>query len=286
MDFCTGHAVLYKRRKLQPSRRRVDYAGPLYKPLAIALICPVAIVTWQVVRGERVHGAPTASAVTVSKLNKEGVDVHPTTVLRGRDKRCCGYPLVEDLGFALRFYWLALETEFDDPDERKYAPRDQAELYTRDGFFIGAVPEQMAWSMRMEGTGVMADGRVINYHGPCKYGYGTCFATLDPKEHPFGRGAGQRALVPFKSVAVDQRLVKIGEPIYVPEFDGMQLPDGTVHDGCVRAEDTGGGIKKRKMDFFVVSYANFRFLLSELWGVSYITPHVMAPKCEYLRDSP
>ena len=271
---------------MQPRRRRVDYADPLYKPLAIALICPVAIVTWQVVRGERVQGAATASAVTVSKLNKEGVYIHPTTVLRGRDKRCCGYPLVEDLGFALRFYWLALETEFDDPDERKYAPRDQAEIYTRDGFFIGAVPEQMAWSMRMEGTGVMADGRVINYHGPCKYGYGTCFATLDPNKHPFGRGAGQRALVPFKSVAVDQRLVKIGEPIYVPEFDGMHLPDGTVHDGCVRAEDTGGGIKKRKMDFFVVSYANFRFLLSELWGVSYITPHVMAPKCEYLRDSP
>ncbi len=286
MNFCTGHASLYKPRKLQPSRRRVDYASPLYKPLAIALICPVAIVTWQVVRGERVHGAPTAPAVTVSKLNKEGVEIHPTTELRGRDKRCCGYPLVEDLGFALRFYWLALETEFDDPDERKYAPRDQAEIYTRDGFFIGAVPEQMAWSMRMEGTGVMADGRVINYHGPCNYGYGTCFATLDPDVHPFGRGAGQRALVPFKSVAVDQRLVKIGEPIYVPEFDGMRLPDGTIHDGCVRAEDTGGGIKKRKMDFFVVTYANFRYLLSELWNVSYITPHVMAPKCEYLRDAP
>lgn len=130
----------------------------------------------------------------------------------------------------------------------------------------------------------MADGRVINYAGPCKYGYGVCFETLDRSVHPYGRGAGKRPLIPFKSVAVDQRLVKIGDPLYIPEFDGLPLPDGSVHDGCVRADDTGGGIKKRKMDFFVVTYRNFRFLLDELWGVSFITPHVNAPKCEYLRE--
>jgi 3D (Asp-Asp-Asp) domain-containing protein len=264
-------------------RSSVRSAAPV---LALSLICPVVIIGWQLYRGEPAQGAPTMSAVPTSKMAKEGIAVQPTVQLRGKDKRCCGYPLTEDLGFALRFYWLALETESDDPDERKFAPPDQVEIYTRDGFFIGAVPEKMAWSMRMEGTGIMADGRVINYHGPCNFGYGTCFATLDPNEHPFGRGAGQRALVPFKSVAVDQRLVKIGEPLYIPEFDGIRLPDGSIHDGCVRAEDTGGGIKKRKMDFFVVTYANFRYLLTELWGVSYITPHVMAPKCEYLRDLP
>jgi len=36
----------------------------------------------------------------------------------------------------------------------------------------------------------MMDGRVINYKGACKYGYGTCFEQLDIVEHPFGRGAG------------------------------------------------------------------------------------------------
>ena len=48
----------------------------------------------------------------------------------------------------------------------------------------------------------------------------------------------------------------------------MVLPDGSIHDGCVRADDTGGGIKKRKMDFFVVTYGNFRFLLEQLQDVS------------------
>jgi hypothetical protein len=62
------------------------------------------------------------------------------------------------------------------------------------------------------------------------------------------------------------------------------LPDGSIHDGCVRADDTGGGIKKRKMDFFVVTYGNFRFLLDELENVTWITPHIQSPRCEYLRD--
>ena len=64
----------------------------------------------------------------------------------------------------------------------------------------------------------------------------------------------------------------------------MVLPDGSIHDGCVRADDTGGGIKKRKMDFFVVTYGNFRFLLDELESVTWITPHIQSPRCEYLRD--
>ena len=64
----------------------------------------------------------------------------------------------------------------------------------------------------------------------------------------------------------------------------MYLPDGTVHDGCVRGDDTGGGIKKRKVDFFVVSYQNYRDLLTELWGVDWITPHIEAPRCQYLLD--
>jgi len=219
-----------------------------------------------------------------SKLAKDDVVIEARAVLRGKNKLCCGYPLITPMDWALRFYWLAIETDFDEPHEIQYADVDAIDLYDKDGSYVGAYPEKLAWSLRMEGTGVLADGRVINYHGKCKYGYGTCFQTMNIETHPFGRGAGQRPLVPFKSVAVDPRLIKIGEPLYIPEFDGMNLPDGTWHDGCVRADDTGGGIKKRKMDFFVVSYANFRFLLDELWGKDWVTPHIEDPRCEYLRD--
>ena len=227
-----------------------------------------------------------------SKLGKEDVPLQAKAALRGKNKLCCGYPLVGDQQWALRFYWLSLEADYAESVSNN-VPRGGAcalpanrwvELYTQDGYFFGRVPERYACSLKLEGSGLLRDDRVVNYTGPCKFGYGTCFEQLDVAEHPFGRGNKGRPLIPFKSVAIDPRLVPIGEPLYIPEFDGLVLPDGSIHDGCVRADDTGGGIKKRKMDFFVVTYGNFRFLLEELLNVTWITPHIQAPRCEYLRD--
>jgi 3D (Asp-Asp-Asp) domain-containing protein len=237
--------------------------------------------------------AAAASAVAdTSKLGKEHLAVQPKAVIRGKNKLCCGYPMVDDQQWALRFYWLTRETDYDDapPDS---IPRRGAcalpanrwvELYTSDGYFFGRVPERYACSLKLEGSGLMRDDRIVNYTGACKFGYGTCFEQLDVTDFPFGRGAGLRPLFPFKSVAVDPRVVPLGEPLYIPEFDGMVLPDGSIHDGCVRADDTGGGIKGRKLDFFVVTYGNFRMLLDGLLGVSWITPEVESPRCDYLRD--
>ncbi|MEO8701081.1 MAG: 3D domain-containing protein [Kofleriaceae bacterium] len=236
--------------------------------------------------------AASVAYADTSKLAKEDVPIQAKSTVRGKNKLCCGYPLVDDLQWALRFYWLTRENDYQEVHGVNI-PRGGAcalpanrwvELYTKDGFFFGRVQERFACSLRLEGSGLMMDDRVVNYTGPCKYGYGTCFEELDISQHPFGRGAGPRPLIPFKSVAVDPKVIAIGEPLYIPEFDGLVLPDGSIHDGCVRADDTGGGIKKRKMDFFVVTYGNFRFLLDQLLGVSWITPHIEAPRCEYMRD--
>lgn len=218
-----------------------------------------------------------------SKMRKDDVALQPRRPTPGKNKLCCGYPLVAPEQWALRFYWMAKQSDFDDPEEISYKPVDEVELYTPRGLYLGSFPDRFAWELRMEGSGLLSDGRIINYAGPCDFGYGTCFEELDIRRHPFGRGAKRRALVPFKSVAVDPTVVPIGDPLYIPELDGIPLPDGSVHDGCVRADDTGGGIKKQKLDFFVVTYGNFRFLLSELWNRNWITPQVQAPRCEYLR---
>jgi len=249
-------------------------------------------------------GSAGARADT-SKLAKEDVPLQPKATLRGKDKLCCGYPLVDDQGWALRFYWLAVEDDYEPSKQDPRIPRAGAcrlpantftALYTRDGFFFARTTERYACSLQVEGSGLLRDDRIINTTGDCPWGYSsgrrgydgraiaTCFEELDVKEFPFGRGAGVRPLIPFKSVAVDPTVIHIGEPLYIPEFDGLVLPDGSIHDGCVRADDTGGGIKRRKMDFFVVTYSNFRFLDDELLDVSWVTPHVNAPRCEYLRD--
>jgi 3D (Asp-Asp-Asp) domain-containing protein len=226
-----------------------------------------------------------------SKLAKEAVEIQPRAALHGKAKTCCGYPLVDELGWQLSFYWLAFLVDFLEPvgsvpagSRRSPAgERTWVELYSREGYFMARVPERFAWSLRMEGSGVMQDGRIFNYSGPCNYGYGTCFQQVDVMQFPYGRGAGMRPLIPFKSVAVDPRVIALGDTLYLPELDGVLLPDGSLHDGCVRADDVGGAIKRRKMDFFVVTYANYRAVIDQLLGIGWVTPHVQAPRCEYLR---
>jgi 3D (Asp-Asp-Asp) domain-containing protein len=232
-----------------------------------------------------------AAGADTSKLEKEGVAIEPRAALRGKDKTCCGYPLSKDLGFELTFYTLAFEAEHQDPiglvpvgtRRSPVSQKTWIELYTRDGYSIARVRERFAWSLRMQGSGVMLDGRLLNYAGPCKYGYGTCFQEVDTKEFPYGRGAGMRPLIPFKSVAVDPRVIRLGETLYFPELDGIRLPDGSIHDGCVRADDVGGAIKKRHIDFFVITYENYRTVIDALLGVGWVTPHIESPRCEYLR---
>ena len=214
-----------------------------------------------------------------SKIAAYGHAGSPRRETPTRNKLRSGYPLSEPLGFHLRFYWLAMEQP-----AAETAHEPSQDIYTSDGFYYGRYPESFVTALRMEGSGLLIDGRVVNYDGRCRYGVGTCFEQLDPETHPYGRGAGRRPLVPFRSVAVDPKLIAIGEPLYIPELDGIRLPDGTLHDGCVRADDTGSAIKRRKIDFFVVSFDNFRFLLWELWGVEWITPHVEDPRCDYLRE--
>jgi hypothetical protein len=77
---------------------------------------------------------------------------------------------------------------------------------------------------------------------------------LSRGEFPWGRGAHWNGqffwLQPFRSVAVDPAAISIGSVIYVPELAGLLLPDGTLFNGCLRAEDTGRAIRGRHLDWF------------------------------------
>jgi hypothetical protein len=83
------------------------------------------------------------------------------------------------------------------------------------------------------------------------------------------RGAGygmQRGipLIPFRTLAADIGRTKKSEPswkdkgglvppgtrVYIKEYDGLQLPDGTRHDGWFVVNDTGGGIFGAHIDVF------------------------------------
>ena len=119
---------------------------------------------------------------------------------------------------------------------------------------LATVAAEFFASMSLEGTARLLDDRVLNYWGGCGCATSPCFSEVDA-EHPWGSGSMSRPLIPFRSVAVDTNLIDIGTSLYVEELDGLFMPGdpptgGFVHDGCVVADDTGGGINGTHIDFF------------------------------------
>lgn len=142
------------------------------------------------------------------------------------------------------FYWVALEE--DDGDPRTHALKDMA------GNRLAMVSEKFYGSIRLEGTGRLLDGRVINYAGRVnKPGGGQEVRYLVcPPSAPYGYGVDERPLIPFRSVAVDPSVVPMGSRVFIPQAVGAVLPNGDVHDGMFQAVDIGDAIKSKRIDVF------------------------------------
>jgi len=118
---------------------------------------------------------------------------------------------------------------------------------------IVEVSREFAHQLKVQGTGKLKDGRVLNVWGQCNCETSPCFKVT---EQQWGTAGSGRALQPFRTVAVDPKLIKLGSLLYVPLLEGRVMPGrapwgGFVHDGCVVADDTGGGIKDHQLDLFV-----------------------------------
>ena len=128
---------------------------------------------------------------------------------------------------------------------------------------LAHVSRAFAAQVTMQGTGRLRDGRLVNVASRCKCG-NRCFHIV-PASKAWGTGGSGRALVPYRSVAVDPAVVKMGSLLYIPALDGMRMPGptgvgGFVHDGCVVAVDTGGGIDGHQLDLFVGRRAYYKAL--------------------------
>lgn len=118
---------------------------------------------------------------------------------------------------------------------------------------IAEVSREFASQLAVQGTGKLHDGRVVNIWGPCNCKRSPCFKVTQAQ---WGTAGSGKPLQPFRTVAVDPRVVKLGSWLYVPLLEGRTMPGrgpwgGYVHDGCVIADDTGGHIVGNRLDLFV-----------------------------------
>ena len=162
--------------------------------------------------------------------------------------------------FELTYYWVAYEG--DHPDGAATG------LYDTDCTLLATVPADFEAAISLEGTGRLLDGRVLNVDGSCACPTSPCYVEVD-EQHPWGYGVQSRALAPFRSIAVDRDVIEYGTGLFFPALDGVAVPGDApwgdfVHDGCVVAADTGGGIIGMHVDFFVGLRDNYLTLDGEL----------------------
>ncbi len=185
--------------------------------------------------------------------------------------------------FENTYYILADETSHEGPAV--------ANLYAPGCELIATVSQPFADSACIQGSAVLADDRVINYHSPCSCGGPCtyCWSVLDPEIFPWGKGSQNNPLEPFRSWAVDTSIISHGSLLYVEEWDGMELPDidglgGYAHDGCFRADDVGGAINDYHVDIFAGTRAMWLEMEQIFPTRSTFVVYGDSPRCEHLEN--
>lgn len=142
------------------------------------------------------------------------------------------------------FYWIALEElSPGEKTERVLDINEKTLVKVSKGFMR---------HLRLEGTGRLTDGRVLNFHqwhilpdGKKEIRY-----RFAKKDAPYGYGYEDRKLKAFKSVAVDPTVIPLDSILYIPAARGTKLPDGTIHNGYFEAIDVGQAIVNKRIDVF------------------------------------
>lgn len=110
----------------------------------------------------------------------------------------------------------------------------------------------------MEGTCLLSDGTMINLD----QGENT-FEVVNTKQHPYGLGSSDSiSLHPWTSIASND--IAKGTVMYIKEIDGLKLPNGMTHNGCVRVDDESWSFDGCQLDWFVLTYETYAELTNKI----------------------
>lgn len=125
---------------------------------------------------------------------------------------------------------------------------------------IERVPQGFFESVCVQGSGLLQSGGTVSFaKRDCacatvcpRTQQKICFDRLDARSYPWGRGALGKPITPLLTVAVDDSIIPMETPVYIPEYDGVPRDrDGSeVHDGCFVAQDRGVRVIGKHVDVF------------------------------------
>ncbi|KAG2231304.1 hypothetical protein INT48_006415 [Thamnidium elegans] len=154
-------------------------------------------------------------------------------------------------------YWIPKEGDKDMLNDGKVVTLSGSKtssLKTTSGSTIAKVSKTTYEKFQMEGTGLLQNGVMVNLDSDKD-----TFLKVDRDESPYGLGStDNNHLSPWVSVASND--MKHGSKLFIKELKGVKLPDGKVHNGCVRVDDEGWSFSGCQIDFFVLQYSAYQKL--------------------------
>lgn len=119
------------------------------------------------------------------------------------------------------------------------------------------VCEKTAGVCGLQGScAIVQDGKTRAFNIIGRFGGQDRYFEIPEDGCRFGYGVSSSCLDPFYTLAADLEIYKPGEVIFVPAVVGLELPDGSQHDGYFVIRDKGRGIKGRgRFDFFTGHYS-------------------------------
>lgn len=172
--------------------------------------------------------------------------------------------------YRLTVYWLA--------HEHRYRGQRKVPLFFG-GLKVARVSKRFARAVRMQGTGRLRDGTLVQYVRTCRHRGRYCLKVrvINKQMFPMGVGAAGVALQPLRSIAMDRRF-RFGTSVYIPYLGKLIRRRGQRHNGCFVVHDRGGRIRGKRLDLFTGSHRVFRRYLRR--GLpKYVRIYANHPSC-------
>ncbi len=184
-------------------------------------------------------------------------------------------------------------TYYDFPSESADGAK-KAKVFDGECKLIADVTQEFHDRVCLQGSGKLRTGETISFAkrdcacaAECpKSNQKICFEKLDPVKFPNGRGALGQPVTPLRTVAVDDDIIPLGATLYIPDYEGLLRPNGSMHDGCFLAEDRGSKVIGTHIDVFTGDPATTKIWNQAVPSNVGVRVEVDAPRCAHVKTPP
>jgi hypothetical protein len=190
---------------------------------------------------------------------------------------------MKDGAFSITNYWVASDGESYLMDCGSSKPKKaESKKVHKQEVVLGSAPGGAKYQLRGKHGDRLVDVDAYTWdacycEGTCRVGSKTFNLVSENKQTfmktdaPYGLGSKGNHLTPFVSVTADGSFPH-GTTLFVKNIKGATLPNGKIHNGCVRVDDNcGDGCGSKQLDLHVGTYDLHKKLKGRLQGKSDVT---------------